>query len=38
MFEVIWKLRYELLAVFWVALLVIGTWLRFKAWVPERAR
>jgi hypothetical protein len=30
MFEILWQFRYHVLLVLWMALLGVGTWLRFK--------
>jgi hypothetical protein len=38
MFEVLWQGRYYLLLGFWVAVLSIGTWLRFRVLSVGAAR
>lgn len=40
MFEGLWNIRYYLLVVFWIGVLGIGTWLRFRVLslgVPRQA-
>lgn len=38
MFDVLWQVRYSLLLIFWVAVLGLGTWLRFRVLSVGTAR
>lgn len=36
MFNPLWEVRYHLLIAFWVTLLGVGAWLRFRVLAPTR--